>query len=171
MDGQEEGREDAISECSVTDIEADESSIMDKSPKYADANATKKAISCQGHPLEAAQSIYDDQEKDDFRESSEISELDMERNCETLLGSKAKLRGRSSTLVAVESDFTKDGQGEIEASSGLDSEEGESKNEFSQPLSIAKQGLKPPSTRKVKSTLTLKLFYIYIHFHKELVLV
>lgn len=125
MDGQEEGREDAISECSVTDNEADESSIMDKSPKYA--NATKKAISCQGHPLEAAQSIYDDQEKDDFRESSEISELDMERNCETLLGSKAKLRGRSSTLLAVESDFTQDGQGEIEASSGLDSEEGEQK--------------------------------------------
>jgi hypothetical protein len=120
--------------------------------------------------LEAAQSIYDDQEKDDFRESSEISELDMERNCETLLGSKAKLR-RSSTLVAVESDFTQDGQGEIEASSGLDSEEGESKNEFSQPLSIAKQGLKAPSTRKVKSNLSLKLFYIYIHFQKELVLV
>jgi hypothetical protein len=167
MDGQE-GREDAISECSVTDNEADQSSIMDKSPKYA--NATKKAISYQGHPLEAAQSIYDDQEKDDFRESSEISELDMERNCETLLGSKAKLR-RSSTLVAVESDFTQDGQGEIEASSGLDSEEGESKNEFSQPLSIAKQGLKAPSTRKVKSNLSLKLFYIYIHFQKELVLV
>jgi len=81
------------------------------------------------------------------------------------------LRRRSSTLVAVESDFTQDGQGEIEASSGLDSEEGESKNEFSQPLSIAKQGLKAPSTRKVKSNLSLKLFYIYIHFQKELVLV
>jgi hypothetical protein len=166
MDGQEEGREDAISECSVTDNEADESSIMDKSPKYADANATKKAISCQGHPLEATQSIYDDQEKDDFRESSEISELDMERNCETLLGSKAKLRGRSSTLVSVEIDFTQE-QGEIEASSGIDSEEGESKNEFSQPMSIAKHGLKPPSSRKVKSTLSLKLFYIYIHFHSS----
>jgi hypothetical protein len=90
----------------------------------------------------------------------------MERNCETLLGSKAKLRGRSSTLVSVEIDFTQE-QGEIEASSGIDSEEGESKNEFSQPMSIAKHGLKPPSSRKVKSTLSLKLFYIYIHFHSS----